>query len=84
MWEDCSELWYYSDACIDNCGNWYWLNNEHFWVSCDLWYTWESCNPVDESDCFSEWIWEDCTNSYFKWDYCLDVNTEEQGWWYLD
>ena len=30
--------------------------------------------------CYSDWIWEECSWSYYQEDYC----TDECGWWYSD
>jgi len=45
IWEECSELYYYSDYCTGDCGWWYWddSNYEDYWVSCDDFDTWTYC-----------------------------------------
>ena len=29
-------------------------------------------------DCYGDWIWEECSWSYYQVDYC----TDDCGWWY--
>ena len=32
-------------------------------------------------DCLSEWEWEECSQLYYQWDWCL-WESGELGWWY--
>ena len=32
-------------------------------------------------DCLSDWIWEDCSQLYYQWDWCK-WSEGEYGWWY--
>ena len=83
IWEECSWSYYQVDYCSDDCGWWYadeadddW--SDDYWVSCDEFDTWDWCN--DDADCLGEWVWEDCSWSYYAEDNCSD----DCGWWYWD
>ena len=40
-----------------------------------------AASRVSQDDsCYSEWIWEECSWSYYQVDYCSD----DCGWWYTD
>ena len=84
IWEECSWSFYQEDHCTDECGWWYspeadddWADD--YWVDCDEFAEWEWCND-DATDCLGEWVWEDCSWSYYAEDTCSD----DCGWWYWD
>ena len=79
IWEECSWRYYQNNCYINACG-WYYSSyadgTDSYWVSCD---------EYDESycQCDNEWIWEDCTSSYYR-DACSWEGDTECGWVYAD
>ena len=89
-WEECSQLYYQEDFCKEELGWWYshedtvgdW--DDDWWVTAEEFADWEYCQVDDDIDwddyCYSDWIWEECSQLYYLIDFC----TEEYGWWYSE
>ena len=87
-WEDCSEMsWRYPCEFELEGDGWGWIywddwSYEEFWVSGDDYSNWESCNGgAVEEWCDNEWIWEDCSESW--WRNPCDWEGQD-GWVYWD
>ena len=88
VWEQCSQSYYQNDFCNDDCGWWYSPEADDDWsddyfVTCDDFDQWEECNGGGEfiepdEDCYSPWYWEECSQAYWREDYC----SSECGWRY--
>ena len=84
FYHDCDGLWYKHNYCSPVCGSYYAetndapMNDEH-WVSCDdLDWGWCWFEDWTIDGCLSDWIWEDCSSLYYRWDDCSD----DCGWEY--
>ena len=94
IWEDCSQLYYQSDYCTDDCGWWYspgldddW--SDDWWVTCDEFWSWEECNGGSWEEeweanwCANEWIWSDRDGAWWR-DACDGEGETDCGWFYWD
>ena len=88
VWEECSNMYWRNDCESNDCGWVYWddWTWTEFWVTCDEFYSWESCNSDWDYDwdldwdCDDEWVWEECSYMWYR----NDCDSNECGWIYWD
>ena len=93
-WEDCSQM-YWRDACEwemeGDCGWIYEYYNydtwsyDTYWVSCDEFWSWDSCNGDDyweDEYCYNEWTWEDCSQMWYRSPCEWEIEGDGYGWIY--
>ena len=88
-WEDCSQMWWRNACEWEREGDCGWIYEDYytwetFWVSCDEFNSWDSCNGDDyweDEYCWNEWNWEDCSQMW--WRYGCDWELEGDGWGWI-
>ena len=72
----CDGIWWGYDDCFPEDDGWYFADDcDYWWMWAEDYYPYEeSCQNIydywygtgdDWSDCYSDWIWEDCSWSYY-------------------
>ena len=95
IWEDCSQMEYRNTCDFEDwgsdCGWVYWddWSWTEFFVTCDDFSTWESCNggwtePETAQWCDNEWIWEDCSQMEYRNTCDFEDWGSDCGWVYWD
>ena len=92
IYEECSDLYYQSDYCSDDCGWWYssgfdadW--SDDYWVTCDEFASWEFCQfdyyYYEQNACGNEWYYSDYDEAWWRYP-CEEEYETECGWMYYD
>ena len=86
IYQVCSDSYRQEDYCRGDCGWWYTITpddaswDDDYWVSCDEYDQWTSCNPV--VDC-NAWHWDDCVGEWWR-EICADDSYNDYGWIYVN
>ena len=83
--DHCDYLWWGYDDCYPEDDGWFFADEcTSAWMWADEYNeNGGDCNDVWDAlypSCYSDWIWEECSYSWYYTDYCDD----DCGWWYWD